>query len=932
MGFVSKTGDSMIRAAWFASALLCPVVGISAEIDFVRDIRPIFQENCYDCHGEDKQKSGLRLDVRELALKGGEFEGPNLIPGKPGESNLIHFVRGDDKEMRMPPKGDLLSPEQIEALTQWVKEGAVWPEDADLVEYEDPRDHWSFFPITDPEPPVTVDSKWPRGAIDQFILARLEKEKLAPNPVADKASWLRRIYFDLTGLPPTPAQVDSFSADDSEAAYATVVDELLASPRYGERWAQHWLDVVRYADTHGFEVNTPRDHAWPYRDYVIDAFNRDLPYDQFIREQLIGDQIGKDAATGFLVSAAVLLPGQIGKDDASKRLARQDELGEMIINVGEAFLGLSIGCARCHDHKFDPISAKDYYSMQAFFAGVKYGDRRIESPEVEAAKAEVITLKKQVRDIESTLADMVPKWNSGATRLAVNAAKNIDRFDVVKTKRVRFTVEATNNLEPCIDELEVFNAEGTNVALAKNGGVASASGSKTSKNRHELRFVNDGEYGNSRSWMSSETGGGWVAIELAKVESIDRIDWGRDREGKFKDRLATKYQIEVWSEEKGWQLVSDSSDRAPFEAGKKAPAFSAKGLPEAEADKANALNRERKQLEARIKELEETGMVYAGIFGEPEKMSLLRRGDPEQPVSEVEPATISFLGAQTLPKTSSDHDRRAMLAEWVVSPENPLTARVVVNRIWQWHFGIGLVDTPNDFGNLGVEPTHPELLDWLATEFVKSGWSVKHLHRLIVLSSTYRQSNRVRPDGLEKDSDVRLLWRYPSRRLEAEAIRDTMLSVSGRLNLETGGPGFNLFKTRGGLSGFPPVESFEKDGLKRMIYAHKIRMERDAVFGAFDCPDAGQSAPRRMQSTTPVQALNLFNSRYTIEESDAFAKRVVTQAGPKLDQQVRLVWDLAYARDPDAAELADAVSVVSEHGLPTLCRAVYNSNEFLFLP
>jgi len=932
MDFTIIVGKKGNRAASLAALFLCPAIVNSAEIDFVRDVRPIFENHCYDCHGEDKQKSGLRLDVRILALKGGEFEGPNIISGKAEASNLIHFVRGDDKAMQMPPKGEPLSSSQIATLTQWISEGAVWPEGADLVEYEDPRDHWAFDPIRKPEPPPVETRSWPRGAIDQFILAGLEKKSLPPNPEAQKTTWLRRIYFDLIGLPPTPAQIDAFLADGSEEAHQIIVDELLASPRYGERWGQHWLDLVRYADTHGFEVNTPRNHAWHYRDYVIDAFNRDTPYDQFIREQLVGDLLGKDAATGFLVSAAVLLPGQIGKDDASKRLARQDELGEMIINVGEAFLGLSIGCARCHDHKFDPISAKDYYSMQAFFAGVKYGDRRIESPEVEAAKVEAISLKNRVKAINGTLASIVPKWKSGGERPAVNAAQNTDRFSPVKAKRVRFTVKGTNNLEPCLDELEVFNVEGVNVALAKNGAVPTASGSKNSPNRHELKLVNNGEYGNSSSWMSSETGRGWVALEWAKEELIERVDWGRDRQGKFNDRLALEYGIEVWTEKSGWILVSDSTDRKPFEAGKKAADFSAKGLSKLEAHKANALDREKKQLEARIKTLEETGFVYAGVFGEPEEMFLLRRGDPEQAMSEVEPATIEFLGEKTLSKTANDQERRKTLADWVVSPKNPLTARVIVNRIWQWHFGIGLVDTPNDFGNLGVEPTHPELLDWLATEFVRSGWSVKHLHRLIVHSSTYRQSNQVRADGVEKDSDVRLLWRFPSRRLAAESIRDTMLAVSGRLNLETGGPGFNLFKTRGGLSGFPPVESFEKEGLRRMIYAHKIRMERDAVFGAFDCPDAGQSAPRRLQSTTPVQALNLFNSLYTIEESAAFAERVTTEAGAKLDQQVRRVWDLAYGREPDAVELDDAVSVVSEHGLPTLCRAIYNSNEFLFLP
>ncbi len=682
-----------------------------AEVRFVQDVRPILKKHCYRCHGASKQKSGLRLDIKQAAFRGGDGYGPAIVPGDAAESPLIQFVSDPDADSPMPPEGDRLTSEEIATLTKWVEQGAVWPEGVDTAKLVDKRDHWSFRPIRRPAVPAARDSSWPRNAIDHFILRRLEKQGLSPAPPADRLVWLRRVYFDLIGLPPTPEQVDAFLSDQRSGAYERVVNELLGSPRYGERWAQHWLDVVRYADTHGFEVNTPRENAWPYRDYVIRALNRDTPYDQFVRQQLAGDTMGEPAATGFLVTAAVLLPGQIGKDDASKRLARQDELGEIVINAGGAFLGLSIGCARCHDHKFDPLSMRDYYSMQAFFSGVYYGDRPI------------------------------------------------------------------------------------------------------------------------------------------------------------------------------------GSDAA-------------------------ATNRK----------------VYAGVFKQPESVYVLHRGDPEQPRDEVLPAVPTALGSLKLDRSASDAQRRAALADWIADRNNPLTARVMVNRIWQGHFGIGLVETSNDFGRSGTPPSHPELLDYLATEFISGGWSIKRMHRLIVLSATYRQSSRIDPAAMAKDSGVRLLWRFPSRRLSAETIRDSMLSVSGRLNLKAGGPGFDLFRSRGGLSGFPPIETFEGDGLRRMIYAHKIRMERDIVFGAFDCPDAGRSTDRRRQSTTPIQALNLFNSRFTIDTAEAFAERVRREVGNDPARQVRRAYRRALGRLPDSQEVADALPVVRQHGLATLCRALFNCNEFLFMP
>ncbi|MCB1207850.1 MAG: DUF1553 domain-containing protein [Verrucomicrobiales bacterium] len=781
--------------------------------------------------------------------------------------------------------------------------------------------HWAFQPLQ-----VAPGAH----SIDEFIDAKLAENNLHRASPADTTALIRRLSFDLTGLPPTPELVARYR-DKRIDGYGALVNELLASERYGEHWAQHWLDVVRYADTHGFEVNTERPNAWPYRDYVIRAFNSDTPYDRFIKEQLVGDAMGQDAATGFLVTASVLLPGQIGKDEPSKRLARQDSLDEIVVNIGQTFLGLSIGCARCHDHKFDPIPAKDYYAMQAFIAGVEYGDRDLQTPEAVAAKKTLATAKKRLAELDKQLARFVPLAKSGAQRPMINAGENTDRFAPRRATRLRFTINATNNREPCIDELEVFNTAGENIALTSR---VTASGSITVADRHELRFVNDGNYGNSRSWMSGEVGRGWLELTFSSEQEIDRVLWGRDRQGKFKDRLATDYRIETASGEDGWTLVADSTDRQPFDVkGKTTPSFTTQGLDKDEAAEATRLMEERRPLEQVIAKASSDQKVFAGTFRDPDDIHLLSRGDPEQPQEAVTPAVLSALSNLTLPKETPEQQRRRVLADWIASAQNPLTARVMVNRIWQGHFGIGLVETASDFGRSGMKPTHPELLDWLAMEFIKSGWSVKHLHRLIVMSQTYQQSSSAENDRARlADADVRLLWRYPARRIEAESIRDAMLAVSGQLNLKMYGRGYDLFDKRGGLSGFKPIETYSGDGLRRMIYAHKVRRETEAIFGAFDCPDAGQSTARRIESTTPIQALNLFNSRFTLDQSEAFAVRVKKEVGEDSAKQIARAYQLALSRNPTPEELQDVTATVQANGLSVLCRALYNSNEFLFVP
>ena len=922
--------------------------------DFVRDIRPLLDTHCVSCHSGELPKGGLRLDIKARAFSGGEGYGAAVVPGRADESPLVRFARGDDPDMRMPPDDSGVEPipaAGIAMLTAWVDAGAPWPDGVDAASEVDRMDHWAFAPVVRADPPAVRDVDWPRGDIDRFIRARLEAEGLAPAPAADRRTWLRRVSFDLVGLPPDPERVAAFEADEAPDAHERVVEELLASPRYGERYGQHWLDVVRYADTHGYEVNTERPNAWPYRDWCIAAFNTDMPYDRFVREQIAGGPPGTEASTGFLVTAAVLLPGQIGQDDASKRAARQDALADIVVNTSDAILGLTVGCARCHDHKFDPITSRDYYALQAFFAGVEYGERMLETPEAVALRAEHAAARARLEAIDRELPRIQPLARAGHVRPSLSAAMNVDRFAPVRARRLRFTILDTNTLEPCIDELEVYDEQGRNVALASAGAKASASGSIVTAKVHDLAHVNDGRYGNSSSWMADTRRDGWVVIEFPEEVTIDRVVWGRDRTKKFTDRLAVAYRIEVAAagDDAAWTPVADSTDRVAFGA-KPAGGEGVTGLSPDEARWRDDLEAEKGRLEQRVQAASRDMRVFAGSFTSPHPVHLLHRGDPEQPREELAPrspaAFARFLQPATPPGDAPERARRAALADWLVARANPLPARVMANRIWQWHFGTGLVDTPNDFGRNGSRPSHPELLDWLADEFVSSGWSIKHLHRLIVLSSTYRQASTATSAGLAADADARLLWRFPPRRLEAETIRDAILAVSGRLNLAMGGRGFDLFASRGGLSGYPPIEHFDAAGRRRMVYAHRIRMEKDDVFGAFDCPDAGQSMARRRQSTTPIQALNLFNSPFTLDEAAAFAARVEADvaagergrqdgadvAADRVSAWIDRAYALAFARLPDAAERSLVEPIVRAHGLPMLCRVLFNANEFLHLP
>ncbi|QDU19961.1 DUF1549 and DUF1553 domain-containing protein [Urbifossiella limnaea] len=780
-------------------------------------------------------------------------------------------------------------------------------------------DHWAFAPVKRPPVPVAAG----RTAIDRFVVAKLADKGLSLSPAADRRTLFRRLSFDLIGLPPTPDDVDAFVRDPDPAAYEKLVEKLLASPHYGERWARHWLDVVRYADSHGFEMNNPRPTAYHYRDYVIRALNADVPFDRFVREQLAGDALGADAATGFLVAGPwdqVKSP-----DPVLTANQRADELHDLIGTAGSAFLGLTVACARCHDHKFDPIPAEDYYRVKAVFAGVQHGERAVKLPGAADPKADTDRLTAQVAELDAKLAALEPLADPAAVkprRMPVSPLLNTERFAPVAARYVRFVAFETNQGEPCLDELEAFTAGPTPVNVAR-GGKLRSSGDYPGGTLHKLEHLTDGRYGNGRSWISS-TPRGWVEVEFADVAKIDRVVWARDREGKFADRLPTRYRIDVSADRAAWVVVASSDDRLPV--GDKStapPALAAAQL----LEWAN-LSRQRDDVRKRLADAARGMVAYAGRFTTPEAVHLLGRGDVTQKRDAVGPGALTEIGAPLdIPDAATDVERRKAFAAWVTDPKHPLTARVVVNRLWHWHFGTGLVDTPSDFGKNGGRPSHPELLDWLAAELVEHGWSLKHVHRLIVTSDTYRQASANRPDAAAKDAQSRLLWRYPPRRLEAEVLRDAVLAVSGKLDRTMYGPGFDLFEPNTNyVRVYTPKTTFGPAEFRRMVYQHRPRMQPDDTFGAFDCPDGGQVAPRRNVSITPLQALNLLNSPFVVQQAGFFAARVEKDADP-----VASAFRLAFQRAPRADELAAARELVAKHGLPALCRALLNANEFVFV-
>jgi len=789
---------------------------------------------CVECHGADAQESNLRLDSRAAILRGGDF-GPAAVAGKADMSELLRRVKSTNLELMMPPDGERLTADEVAALAAWIDAGLPWPGREAEPEGEsvrDPRlDHWAWQPIADPAVPAAVaefDSlpgvERERNPIDFFIRAKLAEKQLAPAAVADRATLIRRLSFDLTGLPPTAEAVQAFVADTDPLAYEKLVDRLLASPRYGERWARHWLDVVHYGDTHGYDKDQPRPNAWPYRDYVIRAFNDDKPYAQFISEQVAGDMLYPDTADGhqaigFIAAGPWDLIGhrEVPETKTDGKIARHLDRDDMVANTIGTFASLTIQCAQCHAHKFDPITQDDYYSLQAVFAALDREDRPYHADAAvraahETAGQRKAALEKRQREIEASIA------NAAGPRLA-----EIDKAIAAQPK--------PKNGNP--DQLAALKAE--------------------------------------REALLAATRDEKVTAELAEVTA---------------------------------------------------------GLGAAEAER---------------RSLPPLQTIYAATprqrGGVPRTIHVLSRGNVLAPTHEVSPGALALVeplqSRFDLPPDHAEGDRRAALARWLTDTSNPLTWRSIVNRVWHYHFGEGIVATPSDFGHMGAAPTHPELLDWLAAEFRDGGGSLKALHRVIVTSATYRQASAGNGAFAAIDSDNQYLWRQNRRKLEAEAVRDTVLTVAGTLDLTMGGPGWQDFKIEHPQHSphwrYDLADPEDKATWRRGVYRFIVRSQTQPFMTVLDCADPSMRVEKRNQSISALQALAFLNNGFMTTQARHFAERVEREAGSDLTNQVDLAILLALGRPATAEELAALVPLTEAHGLANTCRAILNLNEFSFV-
>jgi hypothetical protein len=757
--------------------------------------------------------------MKSRALAGGDI-GSAIVPGKSEQSPLVRYVSGV-VEPTMPPGEKRLSAAEIGILRAWIDQGATWPAAAEGAE-RDPANWWSLKPLVRPHVPSAGNP------IDAFIRAKLSEKNLAPSPRADRRTLIRRLYFDLIGLPPSPAEVDAFTADNSPSAYESLVDKLLASPQYGERWARHWLDVVHYGDTHGYDKDKPRSHAWPYRDFVIRSFNADKPYGRFIREQIAGDVIYPNEADGiealgFLSAGPWDFIGHAELPEAKidGKIARHLDRDDMVTNTIQTFMSLTVQCAQCHNHKFDPITQVDYYSLQAVFAAIDRTDRSY--------------------DRDPAVAERRLKLMQNSARLA--AAKS----------------ELEDNAGPQLADWD------RRIAEARKSAVPAARA--TDKLIHEREE--------------------WIASRMSADD--------RERHAVVGSELA--------------------------------------------------------DCERELADLPAVSVVYCGAVhtgsgsfagtggqgGKPRPIFVLPRGDVTKPGREVEPGAIAVLTHRparfSLPAGASEGERRQALAEWIADPRNPLTWRSIVNRVWRYHFGRGLVDTPNDFGRMGQLPTHPELLDWLACEFRDGGHSLKKLHRLIVTSETYRQTSSGAAFA-GTDADNIYYWRMNRGKLDAECIRDSILAVAGRLDCRMFGPAFQDFvidkPEHSPHYEYERHDPDDRQSHRRSIYRFLVRSRLQPFMTVMDCADPSMQVDKRNESVSPAQALALLNDGFVLAMSRHFAERVEKSA-PDVAGRITTAMRWAVGRAPTAEELTALSAYTERNGLPNLCRLLFNLNEFAFV-
>ncbi|TAH37263.1 MAG: DUF1553 domain-containing protein [Planctomycetota bacterium] len=1050
-----------VLAVWRAPAQEPDAEGLEF---FEKKVRPVLVENCYQCHSAQakRPKGGMLLDTREGLRKGGD-SGLAIVPGNPEASRLIEAVRYGNEELQMPPDGKL--PETVIAdLVEWVRMGAPDPRvderrdggAAVMHDYQKPtaeeaRRFWSFVAPQRPEPPAVADPSWCSNDIDAFVLARLEAAGLRPAPPADKRSLLRRVSFDLTGLPPAPADVEAFLADAAPDAYARVVDRLLASPHYGERWARHWLDLARYADSNGVDENLAMSNAWRYRDYVIRAFNEDKPYDRFLTEQLAGDLLPDPGderrlydqwtATGFLV----LGPKMLAEQDKEK--LSMDIVDEQIDVTSKAALGLTISCARCHDHKFDPVSQRDYYALAGIFrsssamSNLDFVSAWRERPLATQAQLAAIAAANQALEDARGSADALASearrtlhagWQRDLARylLAGDARRDqvifleaescargnliVDRetWGTADTVIIRTGSDGRQFAEYDVEvpaagayvvHVRCAAAESRPMRALVNGVLAAGAA---------LGEVTGSYYPDGQRWLTlavAELRAGSNVLRLERDGPVPHLDqlscvplahlqasgdlqaevplepelvarwaafleqgertgepvfapWNAFRRGEEPQdpaligglppqsaaELAGRYQALFAAVELAAAARREKFESEPLEAlwqilhGTSGPFALAQERQESLFPPATqaALAQARQRVTERERERPaEPPAVLCVAEGEIVNLPVHVRGSHMNKAAEAVPRGFPALLDLGM-AAPADQSGRLQLAQWLTDPRNPLTARVMVNRIWLGHFGSGLVRTPSNLGLRGEAPTHPELLDWLATEFVRRGWSVKELHRLIVLSSAYRMSSAFDPAAAERDPENRLLWRQNRRRLDAECVRDAILAVSGGLDPALGG---TLLPTanRGYVTNDQSADQAQYASRRRAIYLPVVRNAMYDLFSIFDYADASVSMEQRPSSVVASQALFLLNSPLVVHEARRFAHGLLNDAAlPDDPARADMAFQRAYGRPPAPEERADVVRYLQRLAAEEepellawerLCQALFASNEFLYV-
>jgi mono/diheme cytochrome c family protein len=971
-------------------------------------VAEIFQKRCLSCHNSTDRKGDFSLQTAAALGESGYVEA-----GSPGESHLLDAITSEaGKRPGMPKNGEPLSRADVAVIRKWIQAGAKWPKERQLTEpVVDNFDWWSFKPIVRPDVPLikvgSVEADWVQNPIDAFVLVRMLGKKLHPSVEADRRTLIRRLTFDLIGLPPTPNEIDAFVNDDDPRAYERLVERLLKSPHYGERWARHWLDVVKYADTCGYDKDKLRPNAWPYRDYVIRSFNDDKPYSRFVQEQIAGDVLFPGTSDGILGLGFVAAGpwdfiGHVEVPEAKidGKVARHIDRDEMATNTLNTFCSVTIQCARCHNHKFDPFTQEHYYSLQSVFAAVDKAERQYDlDPAVEKQRhelaeqlatlqAELKLLDEQIKKdggaelaaAEKQIAELTPKTKPKARRPEygyhshIVANQNTTKWvqvDLGKPYEISKIV-----LRPCHDEFNNIGAGfGFPVRFSVSAFVADPKDEEGAipilLDQTKADFPNP-------ALVPVEVNAPTMTARFIRVDATKLAKRSND----FMFALA---ELQVLDKDgnniaKGMKVTSLDSIQAPVRWARKNLTdgiWPEGGDPEAVTALGEA-TKKRQTILARINTPARTAqrdnlikniaanqkaasglpkgrMVYAAAtsfatqgnfkptMGKPRLIRVLHRGNIQQPLEEVRPGRVPLSAKDdwhlSLDEGHSEADRRAALARWITDRKHPLTWRSIVNRVWMYHFGQAIVDSPNDFGRMGQLPSHPELLDWLAAEFRDGGssgkgQSFKDLHRLIVTSSTYRQASTHNDVYSKIDSSNRYLWRMNRRRLEAEEIRDSLLSASGQLNKEMGGPGYYLFALE--KTAHSPHYEYHKfdhsdpKSYRRSVYRFIVRSQPDPFMTTLDCADSSQSTPKRSETLTSLQALSMLNNKFNLVMAQKFSARLEAENNTLADQVNRGV-RLAVGRNPSVAEQQAMEAYAKEHGLANLCRVLFNMSEFVFV-